>query len=286
MGTPQLHRTRRSVELLPAGKVFLERTNLILEEVEKAAADARRTGAGEFGRLSVGFVHSSTYGLLPSILERFHRLYPDIELDLHEMTIPEQHAGLMQGTIDIGLLRPQPAPAELEIETKMEDPFFVAVPHTHFLAMRKSVALKSLADEPMVMLPHRGYTLFHSRTIAMCAKAGFAPEIVHRACQIHTVVGLAGAGMGVAIVPGTTRNLQPDNVRSSKFSTVPRQSMWQSRGTKKRKTCLRSALFGESHWKWGENWKTSVDSSAPSTCWHAIFLTQPASMPAARRAAH
>ncbi|MEN7531857.1 hypothetical protein [Cupriavidus sp. DL-D2] len=29
-----------------AGKIFLERTNLILEEVEKAAADARHTGAG------------------------------------------------------------------------------------------------------------------------------------------------------------------------------------------------------------------------------------------------
>ncbi|WP_326523340.1 LysR family transcriptional regulator, partial [Sphingomonas sp.] len=54
IGTPLLRRTQRRVELLPAGQLFLERSNLILEEVERAAIDARRTGAGECGRLSVG----------------------------------------------------------------------------------------------------------------------------------------------------------------------------------------------------------------------------------------
>ena len=42
IGTPLLRRTQRRVELLPAGQLFLERSNLILEEVERAAIDARR----------------------------------------------------------------------------------------------------------------------------------------------------------------------------------------------------------------------------------------------------
>jgi DNA-binding transcriptional LysR family regulator len=212
VGTPLLRRTQRKVELLPAGKVFLERTNLILDEIERATADARRTGAGEFGRLSVGFIHSSTYGLLPSILAHFRRLCPGVEIDLHEMTIAEQHAGLVRGVIDVGLLRPQPAPAELEVETVMEDPFLAAVHQSHPLAGRKSIELRSLADEPMVMFPHRGYTLFFSRTMAMCAAAGFTPKVVQQASQIHTVIGLVRAGMGLAIVPGTARNLNPQGV--------------------------------------------------------------------------
>ena len=97
IGTLLLRRTQRQVELLAAGKVFLERTNLILEEVERAAIDARRAGEGRFGRLSVGFIHSSTYGLLPAIVEHFRRLYPDIVLELHEMSISEQHVALMRG---------------------------------------------------------------------------------------------------------------------------------------------------------------------------------------------
>jgi len=214
VGTPLLRRTQRRVELLAAGKVFLERTNLILDEVARAVVDARRTGEGQFGRLSVGFIHSSTYGLLPSIIERFRHLYPDIELELHEMPISEQHVALTRGLIDIGLLRPQPAtPADLEILPVMEDVFLVAVPHLHPLAGREAIHLKELAGEPMVMFPQRGSPLFHSRIMAMCERAGFTPNVVQQATQIHTVAGLVGAGIGLAIIPGTGRNLHPRGVR-------------------------------------------------------------------------
>lgn len=212
IGTPLLRRTQRRVELLPAGQVFLERSNLVLEEVERAVIDARRTGAGEFGRLSVGFIHSSTYGLLPSIVERFRHLYPAIELELHEMPIADQHVALTRGVIDVGLLRPQPAPAEVEVQPVMEDPFLVAVPQAHRLARQQTVRLAELAGEPMVMFPNRGSPLFHSRIMAMCERAGFTPRVVQQATQIHTVAGLVGAGIGLAIIPGTARNLQPRGV--------------------------------------------------------------------------
>lgn len=212
IGTPLLRRTQRRVELLAAGKVFLERTNLILDEVARAAIDARRTGDGQFGRLSVGFIHSSTYGLLPSIIERFRHLYPDIELELHEMPISEQHVALTRGVIDIGLLRPQQAPAELEIQPVLEDPFLVAVPHAHPFARRDAIWLKELAGEPMIMFPERGSPLFYARITAMCESAGLTPRAVQQATQLHTVAGLVGAGIGLAIIPGTARNLRPRGV--------------------------------------------------------------------------
>lgn len=221
IGTPLLRRTQRRVELLPAGQVFLERSNLILEEVERAAVDARRTGAGEFGRLSVGFIHSSTYGLLPSIIERFRHLYPDIEVELHEMPIAEQHVALTRGMIDVGLLRPQPAPSEVEVQAVLEDPFLIAVPQTHRFARRKAVRLRELQDEPMVMFPRRGSPLFHARIMAMCLRAGFTPRVVQQAIQIHTVAGLVGAGIGLAIIPGTVRNLQPRGVRFLEIEDRP-----------------------------------------------------------------
>jgi DNA-binding transcriptional LysR family regulator len=213
LGTPLLRRTQRRVELLPAGQVFLERSTLVLEQVERAVVDARRTAAGEFGRLSVGFIHSSTYGLLPSIVERFRHLYPGIELELHEMPIAEQHVALTRGVINIGLLRLQPAPAEIELLSVMEEPFLVAVAHAHRLAGQLAVELAELAGEPMVLFPHHGSPLFHARIMAMCERAGFTPRVAQQATQIHTVVGLVGAGIGLAIVPGTARNLQPRGVR-------------------------------------------------------------------------
>lgn len=221
IGTPLLRRTQRRVELLPAGQVLLERSYVVLEEVERAVRDARRTGAGELGRLSVGFIHSSTYGLLPSIVERFSHLYPDIELELHEMPIADQHVALLREVIDVGLLRMQPAPAELEVQPVMADPFLVAVPRAHRLHKRKAVRLQELAGEALVMFPHRGSPLFHSRIMAMCHRAGFTPRVVQQASQIHTVVGLVRAGIGLAIVPGTARNLQPRGVHFLEIQDRP-----------------------------------------------------------------
>lgn len=213
VGAPLLRRTQRRVTLLPAGEVLLERASLVLKELDRAVTDARRTGAGELGRLSVGFIHSSTYGLLPSIIERFRHLYPGIELELHEMPITEQHLALVRGVIDIGLLRPQPAPPELEVQPVLEDPFLVAVPQNHRLSKRDSVRLAELGGEAMVTFPRRTSPLFHSRIFGMCERAGFAPRVAQQATQIHTVIGLVGAGIGLAIVPSIARNLQPRNVR-------------------------------------------------------------------------
>ena len=213
LGTPLLRRTQRRVDLLPAGALLLERSRAIQQELERAIADARRTGAGELGRLAVGFIHSSTYGLLPSIVGRFRQLYPGIELELHEMPITAQHAALASGAIEIGLLRVQAAPPELDVVPVMPDPFVLAVPLGHPLAGRTRTRLKAVAGDPFVMFSRDGAPLFHARVQAMCEQAGFAPRVVQHATQIHTVVGLVGAGLGVAVVPASGRNLHPRNVR-------------------------------------------------------------------------
>lgn len=213
LGTPLLRRTQRRVELLPAGALLLERARLIQQELARAVSDTRRTGSGELGRLSLGFIHSSTYGLLPSIIGRFRQLYPGVELELHELPITAQHAALLRGTIDIGLLRVQAAPTELEVLPVLPDPFVLALPAKHPLAGRSRTRLKAVAGDPFVMFSKTEAPLFHARVQALCEQAGFAPNVVQHATQIHTVVGLVGAGLGVAVVPASARNLHPRKVR-------------------------------------------------------------------------
>jgi DNA-binding transcriptional LysR family regulator len=222
IGAQLLRRTQRVVELTPAGALFLDRTSQILEDVSKAVADARRISKGEYGHLVVGFIHSSTYGLLPAVVERFRHLYPDIELELREMSIAEQHDALSRGLIDIGLLRPQSAPAGIEIQPIMDDPFLLAVPDKHPLAKLEAVHMQALAAEPIIMFSKRESPLFHSRITAMCEQAGFTPKIAQHATQIHTIVGLVGAGIGIAVVPGTARNLHPKSVRFLEILDEPK----------------------------------------------------------------
>lgn len=218
LGTPLLRRTQRRVELLPAGALLLERSRAIQQELARTLADVRRTGTGELGKLSLGFIHSSTYGLLPSVIRRFRQLYPGIELELHELPITSQHAALLRGTIDLGLLRIQPAPPELEVVAVLPDPFVLALPAKHPLAGRTRVRLKDVAGEPFVMFSKQDAPLLHERVQAMCEHAGFQPNVVQRATQLHTMVGLVGGGLGVAVVPASARNLHPRQVRFVQLS--------------------------------------------------------------------
>ena len=87
--------------------MLLARAREILAAVDAAAEDARRAGRGEFGRLAIGFTGSATYELLPTLAAALRAALPGVELELRgELLTPAQVSGLLDGTLDLGLLRP------------------------------------------------------------------------------------------------------------------------------------------------------------------------------------
>jgi DNA-binding transcriptional LysR family regulator len=80
IGIQLFNRTRRTVQLTDAGKVFQKEAYSILESLERGISKARLTHRGETGWLSVGFIGSSTYVVLPAILREFRQNYPDVDL--------------------------------------------------------------------------------------------------------------------------------------------------------------------------------------------------------------
>src|SRR6476646_11394876 len=81
-----LERSRRRVELTAAGEAFYTRAREILEAVDDAGRVARRVQRGEFGRLSVGFVGSAMYSILPEVLQAFREQREGVDLRLRELT--------------------------------------------------------------------------------------------------------------------------------------------------------------------------------------------------------
>jgi DNA-binding transcriptional LysR family regulator len=71
LGTKRLVRTRRHVELTPAGHALLERCERIFQELEGARIEVRRYGTGEKGALQIGCEDGTTFSVLPPLLEIF-----------------------------------------------------------------------------------------------------------------------------------------------------------------------------------------------------------------------
>ena len=209
--TRLLERTQRSVQMTPAGRVFLDRARRILLDVDRAADEVKRVAFGQEGHLKIGFIHSSTFSVSPPIFRAFRSAYPGIELRLSEMTIAEQLLALEDETIDLGILRLPIANPKVSYEVLREEKLVLAVPGDHPLAGRSSISLESLFEEDFVMFSQYNSPLFYSRTVAMCDRAGFMPNIVQHATQIHTVLGLVAAGIGISIVPDVARELNMRN---------------------------------------------------------------------------
>ena len=129
LGTPLLYRTTRTVQLSPAGEVLLVRAREILAAVDAAAEDARRAARGEYGRLAIGFTGSATYALLPALAAALRDALPGVVLDLRgELLTPAQVARLLDGTLDLGLLRPPVRARELRVEVLRREPLVAVLP--------------------------------------------------------------------------------------------------------------------------------------------------------------
>src|SRR6476659_4718506 len=105
VGGPLLVRGYRDVRLTEAGRLLAERGRRLLEESAVAMALSQRAARGEAGLLRIGFGIASILGLLPGVLLRFRRTHPDVQLQLRDMSTPEQIAALGAGEIDVGFVR-------------------------------------------------------------------------------------------------------------------------------------------------------------------------------------
>jgi len=206
LGTRLFNRTSRQVELTAAGAVFLTQVEQILASLDGAVESARQAGQGNIGRLSVGFVGPAMDAFLPEIIRRFQTRHPGITLGLTESGTRRQIEDLYAGRIQIGFARLyRHRPEGLAAQVIWREPYMLAVPGDHPLACQKSVVLSHLKKESFIMYPRTLQPQLYDSMIACFKNSGFTPKIVQEARTKHTTIALVAAGLGVAIVPSSSK---------------------------------------------------------------------------------
>jgi DNA-binding transcriptional LysR family regulator len=211
LGVDLFVRSTRSVRLTHAGDVFYERGRRLLAASDEAVVAAQKAARGELGALSLGFTGSVTYELLPTLVRVYQERNPDVRLELHsEMLTPAQVDALLEGRIQVGLLRPPVHAKGLVVEVLREEPIVVLLPARHPAAATRTLALGALRDEPFVGYPSSPPSTLHGVMLAACRQAGFVPWIRQEAADTATLVALVASGLGVALVPASVQHLQLD----------------------------------------------------------------------------
>lgn len=209
LGVQLLTRSTRRVELTAAGERYLERARAILAAVESAADEASRVAAGQLGRMSLGFIGSSTYELLPRLVRVLRQDFPGIDLELHgEMLTPQQVTGLLDHTLDLGFLRPPVREPGVEFRVLRREPLVAVLPESHRLAGGPAVRLADLRDESFITYPSHDRSVVHGAVVDACQRAGFQPRVGQEVAETSTLVSFVAAGLGVALVPASVQHLR------------------------------------------------------------------------------
>jgi len=214
LGAALFERNRRGVALTPAGIALLPEARRILAQAQELPQLIQRAAAGEVGRLTLAFVSSADYSVLPPFLRAYRASYPQVQITLQEATSDLQLDDLLHNRIDAGLLIPPlPDKAKLELDylPVLNEPLVLAVP-AGLLAKKGKVALAALPRLPLIVFPRAISPALYDAILSVFRDAGVTPEIGQQAIQMQTIVSLVSAGMGMALVPQSVSNLMRPGV--------------------------------------------------------------------------
>jgi len=213
LGTKLFVRETTGVSLTPSGRAVLVEARKLLFHGAQLAETARNVLDGTGGTLCIGFVGTTTWGMLQRLVPAFRAEYPGVELVLREATSVSIVQQVEDHALDIGLVRtPLLQSTSATLVPLEEDTFIAALPRGHALAGKGPLRLSNLANETFVMYGANAAAGLHSAAMLACQEAGFVPKVSQQAVQVQTLLALVESGLGVALVPSVMQRYASDRI--------------------------------------------------------------------------
>lgn len=192
----------RQVHLTPAGRAFLEKAREVLRVIDIGRETVAEIEGLRSGSLSIGTVHSLPAFLdLPSLIARFHKANPGIEVRLRQGDSAGLVAQLRTGSLDLAFLPLLDPPDDIVTGIVACEDLVVATPPRHPLAGRSGVPLQELIDYSFVDFE----TGWGTRPLIdrAFAQADLQRRTIFDVTDLETIVDLVGRGLGIALLPET-----------------------------------------------------------------------------------
>lgn len=198
IGVVLVERTRRVVRFTPLGERIVEKARRVLREADELGDLARAAGRPLSGEMRMSVIPTIAPFLLPRILPKLRRDYPDLKLYLREETSGQACEGLHHGRTDCVLLALPYACGDVETASLFDDRLFVAFPDGE---MDPSASIRPAEiDETRLLMLEDGHCL-KEHALAACNRPELRAEATMLGTSLHTMVQMVDNGLGVTMLP-------------------------------------------------------------------------------------
>lgn len=198
LGQKVVDRSRKQITLTAFGKSVRTEAQIILEHANEITNRARALGTPLTGPLRMGIIPTIAPYLLPNILPKLKKQYPDLELQLTEDLSARIFDQLKSGTLDLILLAfPYDTPG-MEQTLLFEEPFYIACPKGTWKGRRPS-AMKDLENKELLLL-EEGHCL-RDHALEACEFRALAERETFNATSLPTLIQFVQHGYGMTMLP-------------------------------------------------------------------------------------
>ncbi len=195
-GMTLLERSKKGVCLTSAGEQLLPVLRKVLNEHRELEEQIDGLKGLETGLVRIGTFSSVAINWLPEIFSQLQKEYPGIEYEMLLGDYEEVEHWIDVGRVDCGFLR-LPTAANLDAIPLTNDEYKVVLPPGHALAVRETVAITQLQQQPFLLLEHGGKT----EVSDLLEKYKVNPDIRFTTWEDFAIMAMVEKGMGISILP-------------------------------------------------------------------------------------
>lgn len=199
IGVTLVERTRRVVRFTPLGERFVDKARRVLREADELGDLARAAGRPLSGEMRMSVIPTIAPFLLPRILPRLRKDYPDLKLFLREETSQHACESLHHGRSDCVLLALPYACGDVESERLFDDRLMVAFPKGEPDNPPPAIPPEDI-DAGRLLLLEDGHCL-KDHALAACNRPELRAEAMMLGTSLHTMVQMVDNGLGVTMLP-------------------------------------------------------------------------------------
>jgi DNA-binding transcriptional LysR family regulator len=212
LDTTLLSRSPRTVELTPAGAVFLRDARRLLAAADNAARRARAAALGEAGTLRLAYTLTAAWETIPVLLADLGARCPDLRVEAREVFGADVGELLLDERIDLAIAPMTSHPRTIRHKTIRREVLRIAMSTRRTAAGTPVVNLSSLRDDQFEIWPREMAPGFYDAVVGACRAAGFEPNLDERAGG-NTVWGYIAQDLGVGLVNGSLAEQLPSGIK-------------------------------------------------------------------------